>query len=94
MATLIELRDERIKKLNQLRKLGYDPYPANSYRDTEIGKLLNNFEKLTKEEKGITIAGRVTALRRHGQLTFIDLKDATGKIQLFIRNYLRNERPF
>ncbi len=43
--TLDDYRDERLRKLNQIRELGIDPYPAKSYRNTKISTILNHFEK-------------------------------------------------
>jgi lysyl-tRNA synthetase class 2 len=83
MATLRELRDERIKKLQKLREIGVDPYPATSHRNIDNIELHKNFEEY--EGKEIVVAGRVDSNREHGQLAFIDLRDNTGKIQLYIK---------
>ena len=45
MATLQDFRDERIRKLNELREAGIDPYPAHSNRDTKIADILADFDK-------------------------------------------------
>ncbi|MBP7927828.1 hypothetical protein KAZ57_01640 [Patescibacteria group bacterium] len=81
MATLKELRDERIKKLKELKSLGIEPYPAETYKNIEIGRLLENFDKYTTD---MTVAGRIKSIRRHGKLTFVDIRDATGTIQLYL----------
>lgn len=83
MATLKELRDSRIEKLNKIKELGIDPYPAKSFKDTENQSIQDNFEKY--ENKDVIVAGRAMAVREHGQLAFIDLNDQTGKIQLYIK---------
>ncbi|MDO8488104.1 MAG: amino acid--tRNA ligase-related protein [bacterium] len=80
---LEEIRQNRIDKLNSLRKLGVDPYPAKSFRDIEIGKIEKAFASL--EGNQVTIAGRVLSIRKHGQLAFVDLKDASGKTQAIVR---------
>src|SRR3989344_1510474 len=83
MATLQELRNSRLNKLEKLKELGINPYPAKSFKDINNSEILQNFEKL--EGKDAVISGRIVSLRRHGKLVFMDLKDSTGKIQLFIK---------
>lgn len=75
-------REERLKKLNELRSAGINPYPAKAQRDYEIGAVLANFDALEKEQKAINIVGRVRAKREHGNLCFANLEDASGNIQL------------
>lgn len=83
MSTLKDLRDVRLNKLEELRKLGVDPYPARSYKDTEAYLIPEKFTEL--EGKQVTVAGRAAAIREHGKLAFIDIKDSTGKVQLYIK---------
>ena len=44
MATLKDYRDERLKKLSELRALGINPYPAKSYRTHKLKEVSENFE--------------------------------------------------
>lgn len=83
MATLQELRQSRLDKLQKLRDLGVDPYPATAVRTHKVGEILQGFDQL--ENQAATLTGRITSVRTHGKLTFIDIKDASGTIQLFIR---------
>lgn len=84
MATLKELRNERLRKLQELKDLGINPYPAKSFRDTKIGDIVVNFT--TFENKTVTVAGRIQAIRKFGKLAFIVLKDFSGQIQLFLKS--------
>ncbi len=84
MASLKEYRDARLNKLEQLRKLGIDPYPARSERSTDNGEIIRNYQRF--EGKMVVVAGRILSFREHGQLAFIDVKDASGKIQLYIKS--------
>ncbi len=77
MASLEEIRTARLKKLEKLREAGMDSYPAKTKRDFEIKDLIKEFENLQKENKTVTIAGRVMALRSQGAITFVDLFDGT-----------------
>lgn len=92
MATMKEYRDERLKKLEEIKKLGLDPYPASAKRTNMLADIVNNFEEM--EDKTVSVAGRIVGLRKFGKLAFIVLKDFSGKIQLFIQaNNLENTNP-
>ncbi len=82
MATLKELRDVRIEKLNKLRGMGIDPYPAKSQKDYPNAEIVENFAKF--EGKEVTLTGRLMSWREHGSLVFADLQDFSGRIQLYI----------
>ena len=75
-------REERVKKLEELKKLKINPYPAKVKRTHEIEKVLADFKKLEKSESKISIVGRLRSVRGHGNLTFAHLEDGTGKIQV------------
>ncbi|TSC88134.1 MAG: lysyl-tRNA synthetase [Microgenomates group bacterium Gr01-1014_16] len=81
---LAEIRQNRIAKLAQIKKLGIDPYPAKSLRDTQIGDILSDYSGY--HNKRVVVAGRVLAMRIHGQIAFLDLKDASGKIQVLLKD--------
>jgi lysyl-tRNA synthetase class 2 len=83
MATLKEYREERLKKLETLKSLGIDPFPAKSSRDTEISQITNDFDKMNG--KTVTIVGRIMNIRKFGKLAFIVVRDFSGSIQLFIK---------
>jgi lysyl-tRNA synthetase class 2 len=73
MATLKELRDERLRKLEELKKLGVDPYPSKAYRTHDAQQLLD-FQKLEGQE--VAVVGRITSIRKFGKIAFIVIKDA------------------
>jgi lysyl-tRNA synthetase class 2 len=81
MSTSDEIRQNRIEKLNKLRKNGVNPYPIEVKRTHEIKKVLEDFASLSSKEEEIILVGRVRTIRTHGALTFIDFEDGTGKIQ-------------
>lgn len=89
MATLKDFRDERLRKLNELKKLGFNPYPANSNRNTKNADIINNFNDF--ENKEVIVAGRITGIRKFGKLAFIVIKDQTGSLQLFLRSDIVSE---
>ena len=80
----INERQDRIRKLENLKSLGINPYPAKAKRTHTIKEVFENFKKLEKEDKNIYITGRLRSMREHGNLTFANLEDESGKIQLAI----------
>ncbi|MCL2085841.1 lysine--tRNA ligase [Candidatus Saccharibacteria bacterium] len=91
MATLKDYRNERLRKLEELRDLGIDPFPAGSHRTVEIGEVLADFDEIMKSaEEGrnglsVNVVGRVKGIRSFGNLVFIKIADETGEMQLFLR---------
>lgn len=83
MASLKEYRDIRIEKLNKLKELGVDPYPAQNSRSHINQEIIDKFTEL--EGKEVTVVGRIVSIRSHNVLSFIDLKDASGKIQIYLK---------
>lgn len=86
MANLKELRDERLRKLEEIKKLGINPYPADSKRTHLVGEISKSFKKL--EGKTATLVGRITNTRKFGKIAFFVLKDQSGEVQLFLKHDL------
>lgn len=82
MTTLNDYRDERLRKLRQIRELGINPYPAKSHRNTKIATILNHFEEKNGQE--VCIAGRIVAIRAFGKIAFVKLRDYSGEVQVFM----------
>lgn len=78
------LRLVRIGKRDRLRALGIEPYPCSFERAHEAGELERRYAGLAagaETEDRVRLAGRIRAMRNSGM--FIDLHDASGKIQVF-----------
>lgn len=82
MATLKELRDERLRKLDELKKLGVNAYPAESQRTHTLQAIHQGFAQL--EGTGVHVVGRITHIRKFGKIAFVVIKDATSTLQLFL----------
>lgn len=78
-----ELRDERVKKLEEIKELGLNPYPAETKRTAMTAEIVDSFEKM--EGQTVSVAGRIAGIRKFGKLAFIVLRDFSGKVQLFIQ---------
>lgn len=85
MASLEEIRTERLKKIALLREAGMEAYPSTTGRDSDIRAFLFDFERLEKAETVKTLAGRVRSIRTHGALAFFDLFDGTGSVQVYLK---------
>lgn len=83
MATLKDFRDERLRKLSELKELGVNPYPAGSNRTHDNVQIVSDFEKL--ENQQVTVVGRIKSIRKFGKLAFIVIRDDSHDLQLFIR---------
>lgn len=93
MASLEEIRSERIKKLNILKERGIDPYPASSKFSHKIGEALVDFDKLSADQTEVSFVGRVMALRGQGAIIFFNIFDGTGTIQgLLKKDEIENEK--
>ena len=82
MANLKELRDERLRKLDQLKGLGVNPYPAKTNRTNYIKDIIEDFDKFVDKE--VSLVGRIVNIRKFGKLAFVVIKDESSKIQLFM----------
>jgi lysyl-tRNA synthetase class 2 len=82
---LDELRESRIEKLKKINEMGINPYPAKSKRTHFVKEALERFSDLSDNKENIFLTGRIRSLRTHGALSFLDLEDQSGKIQLFLQ---------
>lgn len=78
-SVISELVKTRVEKLKEIRNLGINPYPARCRRKTTIAKARGSYG-----EK-VIIGGRIRARRGHGKISFWDVKDESGKIQVCFR---------
>ncbi len=93
MASLEELKKERLVKLQKLLEKGVNPYPITSNRDFELSEVVKKFGAL-KKKKSITIAGRIMAVRIQGGLGFCDINDGTAKFQALVKKDEVGENEF
>ena len=77
-----DFRRARLEKLEKIKALGWNPY-APSYEKKQSVQ-----EAGEMEGQVVKTAGRLYSLREHGNIAFADLKDETGKIQIFFQKKL------
>ena len=75
-----ELELIRLEKLNQLRALGINPYPAAAY---PVNHTTQEVKVNYSEGKSVVIAGRLMSRRIQGKASFAELQDASGRVQIY-----------
>jgi len=78
---------QRRGKLDELRALGIDPYPAPTFPVTHHSTdILTGYSEEKKDDyKGVSVAGRVMSLNDKGKVLFIKIQDSKGIIQAYVR---------
>ena len=77
---LSEQEQIRREKLNQLRNLGINPYPAHLFPVDHMSKQV---KESFVEGKKVVVAGRLMSVRDQGKAAFAELQDSEGRIQLY-----------
>ena len=85
MTNIEQIKKERLKKLENIKKAGIDPYPAKSNRTILCHQAVKEFEELFKNEKELILAGRLRTIREHGGSTFAHLEDGSGQLQIYLK---------
>jgi lysyl-tRNA synthetase class 2 len=93
MASLDEIRAVRLEKLEKLRALGIDPYPAKVPRDLDLADLKTNFGKY-ENGSALSVSGRVMVLRGQGAILFAVIFDGTSTIQVILKKDVMGEAAF
>lgn len=84
---LAEALKAKLEKVKSLKKKGVRLYGTKYEKNIDISGIREKYSDLLSGEKAedlFRIAGRIMIFRRHGKATFCDIKDSTGKIQLFL----------
>ena len=92
MAMLDTIREGRIKKAEEFRAQGVNPYPSKSKRDTMSSEVLNDYDNF--EGKEVTVSGRMMFYRDFGKIAFAKVKDISGTIQLYLKREVLGEEAW
>jgi lysyl-tRNA synthetase, class II len=76
-----DIREQRIETRLKLKENGVNPYGGKFSRTFNIKQIIENY----KQEIEVVVSGRVMNVRKHGKTMFLDLKDFSGKVQLYIK---------
>jgi lysyl-tRNA synthetase class 2 len=87
MALFRDIVRRRLEKVARLRAQGIDPYPPRCRRTHTSAQAIQAFLAAGGQEDavGVVVAGRLTAMRVMGKITFADIQDGAGRLQLFLR---------
>lgn len=94
MASLEEIKQARLAKLQILKDKGINPYPASVPRDFSVSFLKNNFDAQVSSGEDISVAGRIMAIRGQGAILFAVLFDGTEKVQAIIKKDTLSSEDF
>jgi lysyl-tRNA synthetase class 2 len=81
MATLTELRQVRMEKLELLKNAGMEAYPVSVTRTHSLQTIRDSFSGLESSKDMISAVGRILSLRGQGAIMFVTLFDGTEKFQ-------------
>src|SRR5664280_3501121 len=83
---LSEQEQIRRASLDELRKLGINPYPAAEYKTNVFAQdILENFSPEKNNFNDVSLAGRIMSRRIMGNASFAELMDSSGRIQIYFR---------
>ena len=89
MANVNELNEQELgrrESLNKLRELGINPYPAPLYPvNTDTAEIAAGFDPEKDNFADVCIAGRIMSRRIMGAASFMELQDAKGRIQVYVK---------
>src|SRR5947199_5718503 len=85
--------EQRIKKLDRLRSLDIDPFGGKFNVKDSLPDVIARYKPATKEALAstpvfVTLAGRVTALRRFGKAAFASIQDGPASLQIYLKKDL------
>jgi|KBSSwiStaDraftv2_1062776.scaffolds.fasta_scaffold39804_4 lysyl-tRNA synthetase class 2 len=90
---------QRRANLDELKKLGVDPYPHRFEADTPIEAVVRQYkdssrEQLDEAKPRFRLAGRILAIRPFGKANFVVISDGRARIQAYIRQDTLAARDF
>jgi lysyl-tRNA synthetase class 2 len=90
---LERITEQRLESLNRIRARGIDPYPHFYHPSHTVREAIAFFEKQRESSQDISLAGRIVSKRSIGKMSFLDIRDGSGKMQLSLRyNLLGKDR--
>ncbi len=82
---LSEQEQIRRESLEEIRKMGIDPYPAEEFKTTVLSdEVLAGYDDKKKNYQDVEMAGRIMSRRIMGKASFAEIQDSAGRIQLYI----------
>ncbi len=97
MEEINELIQQRFKKLQELKSINIDPYDGRFDPESSAEEIHNKYKDKSREfldahNVNTSAAGRIIALRDFGKASFAHIQDSTGRIQIYLRRDILNEK--
>jgi len=92
-----QITGERLRKIDELKKQGINPYPYRFEKKENCSELQEKYKKLKAEEKTkdkVRVAGRVMIKRDLGKISFAKLQDFSGRIQIVLQDKETPDKEF
>lgn len=89
---LNEMMKVRREKMATIAEKGIEPFGRRYAYTHHAKEIIDNFEEL--EDKTVSVAGRLMAVRGHGKASFTTVSDMSGKIQLYFRQDVLGEEAY
>jgi len=92
----LQFDEQRIVKRDLIHQQGFHLYPPSFKRTHTISEIRVAFDSCTHDpsDEVVQTAGRIYIIRDHGKTFFCDLRDETGRIQLYIRKDILPDGKF
>lgn len=81
---------QKLNKMQRLEELGVNVFGSRYDYDLKIAQIKDNF----KENETVKFAGRIMAYRGHGKSVFMDIKDMSGKMQIYVKKNIIGDEKF
>ncbi len=75
----------RLEKLQRIKDQGINPYPARYQRNHTTQEAVALYSENEDNPETVKVAGRITAMRIMGKASFMDIRDASGRIQVYFK---------
>jgi len=99
MARLENIIRQRLEKLERIKTRGINPYPNRYHRSHTAQEAVDALKQYEKDQEAasvseLSLAGRIIASRHMGKISFLVLRDSSGKIQLYFSRDLLGEEKY
>ncbi len=99
MSRFERILEQRLEKLKKLQSQGINPYPNHYHRSHTTQEAASSFKQSEQSDNTITsqefnLAGRIMASRLMGKIAFLDIRDGSGRIQLFFSRDILGDEKF
>lgn len=85
VSRLERIAEQRLESLSRIRARGIDPYPHSYHPSHTIREAIGLFQQQEGSLENVSLAGRIMAKRAMGKMSFADIRDGSGKMQVSLR---------